>query len=168
MSNVAADGKKDITIRSYVEKDLDFVIGRHKALYEAEYGLGPGTFGSYVEKYARLFHQNRTERENMWIAEAHGRPVGTLSVVRADDATAQLRWFLIEPEMRGTGLGHRLMETALDFCAEKGYSHVFLWTLSHLDAARHLYGKYGFVLTETKPNDTWGGNLIEERWDRKP
>lgn len=76
-----------------------------------------------------------------------------------------LRWFLIEPEMRGKGLGHRLMETFMNFCREKDYKHVFLWTVDKLKVARHLYSKYGFKLTETKVNDSWGNHIIEERWD---
>lgn len=153
-----------VTIRNYVEKDLDFVIGRHTELYDVEYGLGP-EFGGYVEKYSRLFHRDHGDRENMWIAEDGGRPLGVIAIVRADDETAQLRWFLIEPDARGTGLGNRLVKIAIDFCREKGYRRVFLWTLSNLAAARHLYEKHGFSLTETKPNDTWSNDLTEERWD---
>jgi len=92
--------------------------------------------------------------------------VGTIAVAKADDHTAQLRWFLIEPEVRGKGLGHRLMKTAVDFCNEKGYSHAFLWTVDILEAACHLYQVYGFTLTETVENDAWTDDVInEERWD---
>lgn len=166
MNDVSRNDRKGITIRDYVEKDLDWVVERHQTLYEAEYGLSFEAFGQYVGKYVFLFHENRTDRENLWVAEIDGRPMGMIAIVRADDATAQLRWFLLEPEARGTGLGNRLVKTALDFCVEKEYRHVFLWTLSNLAAARHLYEKYGFALTETKPNDTWSDNLTEERWDR--
>ena len=58
------------------------------------------------------------------------------------------------------------MDTAMLFCREQEYRHVFLWTIQILDAARHLYEKYGFIQTETKPNTEWTGEtLLEERWD---
>ncbi|MFE4811394.1 GNAT family N-acetyltransferase [Peribacillus simplex] len=60
----------------------------------------------------------------------------------------------------------KLMETALNFSKEQNYQHVFLWTVSTLETARHLYKKYNFRLTEEKPNDEWTTTkLIEERWD---
>ncbi|MHB1394524.1 MAG: GNAT family N-acetyltransferase [Clostridia bacterium] len=93
--------------------------------------------------------------------------IGMIAIVRADDSTAQLRWFLIEPHMRGIGLGYKLMKTAVDFCKDKNYKHVFLWTVSILEAARSLYKRFGFELTESKSNDSWGAHLMEERWDLK-
>lgn len=154
-----------VVVRIYQPKDIDYIIKRHRELYTKEHGFGK-EFGDYVEKYMLKFNESHDEnRENIWIAEADGKIVGVIAIVKADDATAQLRWFLIEPEMRGKGLGHRLMQTALDFCKEKYYKHVFLWTVSSLVTARHLYKSYGFELTETMPNDSWANNLTEERWD---
>lgn len=54
---------------------------------------------------------------------------------------------------------------ALDFCRNKNYQCVFLWTFSTLYAARHLYAKKGFTLTETQENNEWGAPILEERWD---
>ncbi len=158
--------RREITIRTYQTKDLEYIIKRHRELYENEYGFGP-EFGDYVEKYVLRFHQcHDEERERIWIAEAVGKPVGVIALVKNDDTTAQLRWFLVEPEMRGKGLGHRLMKTVIDFCRTNDYCHIQLWTVNILEAARYLYQYYGFQLTETKENNTWTRNLIkEERWD---
>jgi DNA-binding MarR family transcriptional regulator/N-acetylglutamate synthase-like GNAT family acetyltransferase len=154
-----------VSIRPYRQGDLPYIIKRHRELYESEYGFSR-EFGDYVEKYVQKFDEKHdSERETIWVAENGDRLIGAIAIVKADDATAQLRWFLIEPEARGRGLGRRLMKTVIDFCLEKDYKHVFLWTVNILAAARHLYGSYGFELTETKTNDSWGKNLIEERWD---
>lgn len=155
-----------VIIRSYKKGDIDYIIERHRELYDKEFGFS-SEFADYVEKYVKEFDKNHDEaRENIWIAEADGKRVGMIAIVKAGAETAQLRWFLIEPEMRGKGLGHRLMKTAVDFCKGKGYRHVFLWTVEILEAARHLYQVYGFVPTETVPNDTWTDGVInEERWD---
>lgn len=60
----------------------------------------------------------------------------------------------------------RLMKTVIGFCKEKGYRHIFLWTVDILEAARHLYQAYGFTLTETVENDAWTDGVIkEECWD---
>ena len=42
----------------------------------------------------------------------------------------------------------RLMKEALDFCCEKEYDNVFLWTVEALHTVSMLYMKNGFKLTE--------------------
>ncbi|MBB6219028.1 DNA-binding MarR family transcriptional regulator/N-acetylglutamate synthase-like GNAT family acetyltransferase [Anaerosolibacter carboniphilus] len=155
-----------VRIRAFQPEDIGYVVKRHRDLYESEYKFS-AAFADYVEKAVSKFSEcYDKEKENMWIAEVNGVPVGVIAVVRVDESTAQLRWFLMEPQMRGIGLGHKLMKTAMDFCKEKNYKHVFLWTVSILEAARHLYKVYGFKPTETHENDTWTERpIIEERWD---
>ncbi|MBV7273430.1 MarR family transcriptional regulator/GNAT family N-acetyltransferase [Clostridium sp. PL3] len=155
-----------VKIRRFESEDIEHIIKRHRELYALEYGFS-SSFGDYVEKIVREFDKNFDEsRENIWVAEDHGKVVGEIAIVRVDENTAQLRWFLIEPEMRGKGLGHELMKVVIDFCKEKNYKHVFLWTVNLLGAARHLYKSYGFKLTETQENNTWRKEVTkEERWN---
>ena len=40
------------------------------------------------------------------------------------------------------------MKEALDFCCEKEYDNIFLWTVEVLHAVSMLYMKNGFKLTE--------------------
>ena len=40
----------------------------------------------------------------------------------ADEQTAQLRFFFVDQSLQGLGMGNRLMELALGFCREKGYT----------------------------------------------
>lgn len=155
-----------VAIRTYEPKDVDYVITRHRKLYEDEYKFSKA-FSDYVEEYVLKFHEHYDKlKENMWIAEVNGKTAGVIALVKVYDDTAQLRWFLIEPEDRGKGLGRKLMETLIDFCKERGYKHILLWTVNTLEAARHLYGSYGFKLTESIENTSWTDDVIyEERWD---
>lgn len=153
-------------VRTYMAEDIDYVIRRHIELYDKEYGFS-SEFGEYVEKYVLKFHEHHdVTKENMWIAEEDGKLVGMIALVKVDDDNAQLRWFLIEPETRGKGLGYILVKTVINFCKENGYKHIFLWTINILGAARHIYKTYGFELTETAENNSWTRDVIfEERWD---
>lgn len=155
-----------IKVRSYEEKDIDYIVNRHTVLYTKEYGFNLG-FTEYVKMYVEKFHADHDENmENIWIAEKLGKQVGVIAVVKHDEKTAQLRWFLIEPDLRGKGLGRKLMKTALGFCREKGYEHVFLLTVDVLETARRMYAKNGFILTETSENNEWADFVVkEERWD---
>jgi peptidyl-dipeptidase Dcp len=78
---------------------------------------------------------------------------------------AQLRYFLIEPEFRGLGLGSRLMSLYMGFLRECGYQQSYLWTTHELTTAAFLYKRCGFTLTEEKESTAFGKPLREQRYD---
>lgn len=145
--------------------DIGRVVAMHGELYAREYGLDH-TFEGYVAaglgEFAKTFDAGR---ERLWLAEADGRLVGSVTIAERAGGTAQLHWFLVSPEARGTGLGGRLLDEAVAFCRERGFRSVFLWTISELKAAAHLYRRAGFTLTERKTHDIWGAPHTEERYD---
>lgn len=91
--------------------------------------------------------------------------MGSVAIVKFSDKEAQLRWLLLDPEMRGMGLGRRLVEEALDFCREAGYSSVFLWTVKTLTTAIKLYRSLGFIETDQQTRELWGTIITEVRYD---
>lgn len=152
-----------VIIRTEQPGDLGYIAYRHGVLYHQEYNLDP-VFESYVME-SLLKYARSQQAGQIWVAEINGRVAGFIGMVGLDDEVAQLRWFLIEPEFRGVGLGRRLLKVAMDFCTENKYKKVFLWTFQGLNAACHLYSSFGFVPTQQVENDTWKQGLIEERWD---
>ena len=74
--------------------------------------------------------------------------------------------FCLSPNLRGTGIGRALLQAALDFCDERGFAEVHLWTISGLDAARRMYEQNGFVLAEEWVGDQWGKELTEQKFLR--
>lgn len=158
---------RDVTIRHDLRPgDMGRVIALHGVLYAEEYGFDHG-FEAYVaETVAEFGKLARPEMDRLWVAERNGRLVGSIAIVGREDASAQLRWFLVHPEVRGAGLGRRLIAEALAFCRAAGCRSVYLWTVNGLDAAAHLYVAAGFRKTETKPPELlWGVRLAEERYD---
>jgi GNAT superfamily N-acetyltransferase len=143
--------------------DLGWIVHRHGAIYAAEEGYDL-RFEAYVAGPLARFALVGTDRERLWIAEDAGRFSGCLAVVDAFDDEAQLRWFLVEPASRGRGLGRRLLETALAFSREQGYTRVGLWTVAGLEPAGRLYREAGFERAETREGAPWGVEVVEERW----
>jgi len=141
------------------------VIRLHGILYAREHGYD-GTFEAYVASGLADFALSYDpERNRLWILERDGEIAGSIAIVRRNPQEAQLRWFLLHPEIRSLGLGRILLEEALGFCREKGYARVFLWTLQHLHIATHLYTSLGFQKTEEKCHPLWGKTVTEERYD---
>lgn len=154
-----------VTIRNYREGDADYIIRRHRELYLKEYGLS-ASFGPYVDQTVhKLTDTFDPEKECVLIPELDGRPMGSVAVGRYDDQTAQLRYFLLEPEARGCGLGLYLIESALAFCRRAGYRRVFLETISLLTTARSIYARMGFHIAQTHVQSDWGREVEEERWE---
>jgi GNAT superfamily N-acetyltransferase len=147
--------------------DLGKIVHLHGALYAREYGFDP-TFEAYVAGPLSQFVLSRTERERLWIAECGANIVGCIAIVGASRVEAQLRWYLVDPSVRGQGLGKRLLHEAVTFCAHHGYQSVFLWTVSALRAAAHLYRSAGFVRVEEKPGMQWGVHVVEEKYVLNP
>ncbi|AUO09720.1 bifunctional helix-turn-helix transcriptional regulator/GNAT family N-acetyltransferase [Priestia megaterium] len=141
------------------EDKKDLIIEKQRAFYTDNYGFD-ATFLDY------LHETFDAEIEKVWIAENHGDFVGSIGIVKENEKTAMLRWFIVEDNVRGKGVGTRLIQLLLDYCKEQQYERVILWTISSLPTARRLYKKFGFEITETKEEQLlWGQKLIEERWE---
>ncbi|MBQ2867907.1 MAG: MarR family transcriptional regulator [Firmicutes bacterium] len=163
--NKLSDANDVITIRPFNQSDIEYVISRHKTLYYAERHLS-GTFSSYVDEIVyRFVEQFDPKTDCLKILECNGVPAGSIAIARADDDTAQLRFFMLEPEMRQRGYGNRLMNMALDFCRQKGYKKVFLLTITAQVVARHVYETHGFYKTGAYDKSEWGTGVVEERWE---
>jgi GNAT superfamily N-acetyltransferase len=145
--------------------DIGYLTYLHGTLYAKEYKYDQ-TFEAYVAhglvEFVKSFNPYR---DRIWLAEAEGRIIGSVAIVRSTKLEAQLRWYLVHPEYRGRGLGKILIREALDFCKDRKYNSVFLWTTSELTAAAHLYTEAGFKKKEVKSHNVWGKFLAEEKYE---
>ena len=156
----------EVHIKQSEPGDAGYVAYMHGRYYWKHHGFRAGS-EYYFIKYLADFVRD-SEGGMLWIAEAEGKTVGSAAIVRVDGNTAQFRWFLVNEEYQGQGIGGRLIKTALDFCRDNSYSHVFLWTFKSLDPARRLYDKLGFVLTEEKVNHEWSNmEIVEQKMELK-
>jgi GNAT superfamily N-acetyltransferase len=148
--------------------DLGRLTALQGEVYAAEYGYDM-RFEAYVAETLGEFgcRVGTGTRDRLWLVEREdGELLGSIGIVERDAGQAQLRWFLLAAEARGRGLGHQLLDQALDFCRAQGFRGVYLWTVTGLPAAAHLYLQAGFRLTEQKPAEPlWGPTIAEQRYD---
>jgi peptidyl-dipeptidase Dcp len=155
----------DISIRTELRPgDLGYVIYMHGELYKREYGYAI-PFEAYVAKgLCEFYEKYNPERNRVWVCEHNHRMIGFMLLMDRGKA-AQLRYFLIQPEYRGIGLGSKLMSLYMDFLRECGYRESYLWTTHELETAAFLYKRVGFKLTEEKESTAFGKPLTEQRYD---
>ena len=155
----------DINIRNYLKAgDLGYVIYLHGKIYGEEYGYGLGFEGYVAESMAEFSRQFNPDKGGIWICEHDGRMVGFLSLVNRDDA-AQLRYFVLEKEYRGIGLGKFLMDSFMNRMKELNYNRAYLLTSSDLPAAASLYTRHGFRLVHEEKSDEFGKEVLMQRYE---
>jgi N-acetylglutamate synthase-like GNAT family acetyltransferase len=155
----------DISIRSDLKPgDMGYITYLHGILYAPEQGWDH-TFDAYVALPLSEFVKSHSSRQRIWIVEKDGSIIGSAAIVEFSNAEAQLRWLLLEPTVRGRGLGRLLVEEALDFCRDAGYSSVFLWTVATLPVAARLYESVGFKKTEEITHMLWGSMVTEVKYE---
>ena len=89
-----------------------------------------------------------------WVAEDEaGQIVGGTGIGRLTDTVCELQKMYCLPQARGTGLGARLMNVALEY-AQEFYSQCYLETLDNMTAARRFYAKHGFIPASHPPVET--------------
>ncbi|HET9905363.1 MAG TPA: GNAT family N-acetyltransferase [Anaerolineales bacterium] len=154
-----------ISIRTHPKPgDLGYVIYLHGKRYGQEYGYG-FQFERYVANgLCEFYEKYDPARNRVWVCEHNDRMIGFLLLMDRGES-AQLRYFLIEPEYRGIGLGSKLMNLYMDFLRERGYQRSYLWTTHELITAANLYKRFGFQLTEEKESMSFGKPLKEQRYD---
>lgn len=153
-------------LRPLAPGDGGWVVARHGALYAQEYGWNAEFEALVAEIVAGFLRAHDPACEGGWIAERDGVNVGSVFVVRQDAHTGKLRLVLVEPEMRGQGIGRRLVRHAMEFARGAGYARMTLWTNDVLLAARRLYEQAGFVCTAREPYTGFGKDLVSETWER--
>jgi N-acetylglutamate synthase-like GNAT family acetyltransferase len=137
--------------------DLGAIIEHHGRTYAREYGLD-STFEAHVAAgVARAALRGfPREREAIWIVERDGAHAGSLALTDEGEGQGCVRWFVLDPALRGIGLGRRLLDELMETARENGYSRLFLETFSDLRTAAHLYHVRGFTVVSAETGPRWG------------
>jgi ribosomal protein S18 acetylase RimI-like enzyme len=141
--------------------DLGSIIAHHGAVYCTEYGVD-STFEAHVGASVAAAGIRGLPRngERLWIVEADGRHAGSLALTDEGDGLGAVRWFVLDPQLRGRGLGRRLIGELVDEARQHGYEGLGLETFSDLQSAAHLYRAHGFELVWEQHGPRWGRDVF--------
>jgi putative acetyltransferase len=77
-----------------------------------------------------------------------------ISPLPGEPGTCELVKMYFRPELRGLGIGKRLLQLCLDEAIKLGYSQIYLETIEQMKAARGLYEHLGFKQIPNQMGDT--------------
>jgi DNA-binding MarR family transcriptional regulator/GNAT superfamily N-acetyltransferase len=163
----ARQAEEPFALRSHRPGDMGWIVHRHGALYQAEYGYDERFEALVARVVADFIEHLDPARERCWIAERKGEIVGSVFVVAKSKHVAKLRLLLVEPSARGLGIGKRLVHEVVQFARGAGYRKVVLWTQSELTAARRIYRAAGFRCVREESHRSFGTPAVAEVWELK-
>lgn len=105
-------------------------------------------FQDFDRELAALPGAYAPPRGALLVARLAGEVVGCVALRALGDAECELKRLFVAAPARGTGLGRRLAEAALDRAERLGYRRVLLDTTPGMEAAQALYRELGFRETE--------------------
>jgi putative acetyltransferase len=109
-----------------------------------EYGMRPDPEGTDADLADLEAHYAARGGSFDVIADPSGSVVGCVGLDRIDGRTVELRKMYLRPDVRGKGLGRRLLDHAVDQARRMGFARITLETASCLRTAIQMYRAYGF------------------------
>ncbi len=153
----------------YTPELIESVVRLHAEYYSRTHGFGQEFEAIVASGLTEFMPRSGREPNSIWYVRNDKGDIAASLIIDGEDLadnSGHLRWFIADNTVRGTGVGNQLMRCAVDFCDQQGFERCVLWTFKGLDAARSLYEKFGFAMTEERNGDQWGKVVTEQKFER--
>lgn len=103
----------------------------------------------YVEEYDEKVLRNCKEEiinkgGYIFFAIYKSDVVGTMALLPREKKIYELNKMAVKKDLRGKGIGHKLIQFIIDFAKHKKFKSVILYSNTVLKNSIHLYNKFGF------------------------
>lgn len=99
------------------------------------------------EETPRMFESYQKDNEVYYVIEINGEVLGGGGIKQLrgfDDSICELQKMYFSPEIRGKGVGKKLIEKCINSAKKFGYKKCYLESAPQLKAAIHIYKSFGF------------------------
>jgi len=165
-------GDASFAIRPAGPVDAPEIARVHVEAWQSTYrGMVPQSVldGLSIERRAGFWSAMLLEPEDRrtWVGELDGQIVGFVGTGHPTDdglppGTAALETIYLDESARGSGLGRRLIETAVQDLVERGFSSAILWVLTANERARRFYEAAGWLPDGAAQMLDFDGTAVEE------
>ena len=158
---------QNIEVKGYYPGVIGKITELHAVYYYENWGFDVSfetQVGGELSEFVRRLDETR---DGLWVATKDGEFAGSIVIdgVEAFDEGARLRWFIVDPQFQGSGIGKSLISQAVAFCKQQRFPKVYLWTFKGLEGARRLYEAVNFQLCEENQIAQWGQNILEQKYE---
>ena len=146
---------------------LGDIVALHGRYYANHWNFPIAFEAKVAGEMAALFDRYDPLRDLVLSVRGVDRWLGSITLDGSDpsheDGQAHVRWFILDAEVSGRGLGKRLLADAIAFARRSGKQSIYLTTFRGLDAASKLYAAAGFRIADERLGRTWGREVAELR-----
>jgi GNAT superfamily N-acetyltransferase len=157
----------EIKIHGYTPGVVGKITEIHAVYYHKHWGFDASFETQVGRELSEFVTKFDADRDGLWVATQNGIFVGSVAIdgQATDTDGARLRWFIVAPQFQNSGVGQELISRAVEFCRNKNYPKIYLWTFEGLDAARRLYERENFRLSMAHDVDQWGRHITEQKFE---
>jgi ribosomal protein S18 acetylase RimI-like enzyme len=92
------------------------------------------------------------QSSTVFIAAQNEKTIGAIVLYPLNDKEVEIKNIAVEPALQGQGIGHFLIENAINITKQKGNVHIYIGTANSSIGQLYLYQKMGFEMHEMKKN----------------
>ena len=122
-----------------------------------EYGAVGTGFSIQDKEVDAMFDTYNNDRSSYFVIERNQQILGGGGIAPLEGAEphiCELKKMYFLPDLRGFGVGKKLLSLCLKRAKELGYTHCYLETLKRMHEANSLYQKFGFQLLDSPMGNT--------------
>ena len=159
----------ELKIRPFKEEDLEYLDTCTRTIYSDEYGFSDKYVNELIAGIHDFAPSESKYRENFWVAELEGEPVGMIALQGTyDPEMGRISFLAVPKQMRRRGIGKYLMEVAETSAKGWEYTSLVLNVPSTLRPAMAFFIKRRFTLLRTEERDDWrDGIVLDETWGKR-
>ena len=147
--------------------DIGAISRLHGTVYAAEHGMDEHFEAGVAGGLAHAVENGWPGRGALRVAELDGRVAGSAALTVEGASEGRLRWVLLDPALRGEGLGRRMIGELVAEADALGLDLLDLITFSDLQTAGAIYRSLGFEVVETERFSGWGRPILMQRYERQ-
>jgi len=142
------------------------VVQHHAEYYGRQWSFDERFTAQVQKEFSEFVDEFNSARDGLWWASDDAGFCGAIAMdgSRSEPGEVRVRWFIVSEQSQGMGVGSKLFEQAMRFYLESEFEIAYLWTFAGLEAARTLYERNGFALTEEAVGDGWGPTITEQKF----
>ena len=141
--NMAMSRAIPASLRPATNQDREAVVSLVTTILQ-EYGLTTEPCNTDSDLRDLEFHYNNRGGRFDVLENDQGQIIGCVGLYPVDTHSVALRKMYLRKDVRGRGLGKKLLDHAVKSAKQMGYKRVTLETATVLKEAIKLYTKYGF------------------------